>query len=268
MILFVVSNFTFAMPDKMDQSCPLAMKIRQLEEQVNSYETLFSCIIHDLKGKINPAQSFAELAVNESDLSKKQTYIERGSNSLKRVGNYLKALDYLQDILVKNKTALIVNPLLSKEIKNYLKEIYTEKAKKKKIKLTFNANKHDFVFDVPNEGFLISVIGNLVGNALKFTHPNEKVTVSLIKSNISGYGAIKIKDTGIGIPDRVLPHLFEDISGKSRLGTENESSTGLGLLIVKAWIDALGGKIDVVSKDEKGTTFTIHLPLSQIYEYQ
>ena len=102
-------------------------------------------------------------------------------------------------------------------------------------------------------------LGNLVGNAIKFTSPGGSITVTsrMIKNGIS----IKVTDTGCGIPKEELAGLFSEF--KRLKGTANIEGTGLGLFIVRTIVEAHNGTVAVESKESVGTTFTMLLPASR-----
>ena len=108
---------------------------------------------------------------------------------------------------------------------------------------------------------LAQVFNNLVDNALKFTPPNGRVTLSA--SSVGEEMILSIADTGRGVPDEALPHLFDRFyqADPSRPGGERHGA-GLGLAIVQEIVHAHGGRIYLRSQAGRGTTFVIHLPLS------
>jgi signal transduction histidine kinase len=102
------------------------------------------------------------------------------------------------------------------------------------------------------------VIGNLVGNALKFTPRGGRVTVTV---RPSGDGAqIVVADTGVGIDLAELPHIFERFFRGSRANEARGSGSGLGLAIVKSIVDMHAGRVAVDSRVGGGSTFTVTLP--------
>ncbi|GGH08004.1 sensor histidine kinase [Mucilaginibacter phyllosphaerae] len=103
------------------------------------------------------------------------------------------------------------------------------------------------------------VMDNLISNALKFSKETDEVTVQLTreKNNV----IIKVNDKGLGIPQNMLPKLFERFSGAGRIGLKGEQSTGIGLSIVKDIVESHGGNITVQSEEGKGSTFTVMLPM-------
>jgi two-component system OmpR family sensor kinase len=100
------------------------------------------------------------------------------------------------------------------------------------------------------------VISNLVTNAIQYNKPGGEVRIAARRDN--GSTAITVSDTGMGIPSRHLPHVFE----RFYRADESRSSghVGLGLAISKAIIDAHGGAIEVSSQENAGATFTVRLP--------
>ena len=104
------------------------------------------------------------------------------------------------------------------------------------------------------------VLGNLVSNALRYTPTNGSITLSAT-STANGSVQIEVADTGSGIPEADLPHIFNRFYRGDRSRQEGEGESGLGLAIAKSLIVAHGGTIEVASTQGIGTTFTILLPV-------
>jgi two-component system phosphate regulon sensor histidine kinase PhoR len=104
------------------------------------------------------------------------------------------------------------------------------------------------------------VIQNLLGNAAVFTEPGGKVTLSCERK--AGKAVISVADTGVGIAEKDLPHIFESFFHLEKSQSRNLGGTGLGLAICKAIVDAHKGAISVTSRVGKGTTFRVELALS------
>ena len=102
------------------------------------------------------------------------------------------------------------------------------------------------------------VLQNLINNAIKFTE-NGSVTVSA--ECISRALEFQVKDTGIGMPHDMLPSIFQMFRQLDSSNTRSYGGSGVGLYIVKKFVDLLGGKIEVESVLGKGSTFTVTLPL-------
>jgi two-component system, OmpR family, sensor histidine kinase VicK len=101
------------------------------------------------------------------------------------------------------------------------------------------------------------VMDNLISNAIKFSgDTNVEVSLQVLNSQV----IINVKDFGMGIPNDLLPFIFDRFSKASRKGIRGEESVGLGLSIVRQIIKKHGGEIEVDSVEQHGTTFTITLP--------
>ena len=92
-----------------------------------------------------------------------------------------------------------------------------------------------------------SVLNNILTNAIKFSDPASTIDVNAYQS--SGQVYLSVKDTGIGIPNEILRHLFDIKMSTSRHGTKGEIGTGFGMPIMKRFVEMYGGKIEVRSKD-------------------
>lgn len=99
---------------------------------------------------------------------------------------------------------------------------------------------------------------NLVGNALKFTPKEGKITISSVIKNNSV--VVSVTDTGIGMSKENLNKLFKKDEHFTTQGTNNEAGTGLGLLLCRDFVEANGGTISVESELGKGTSFKFDLP--------
>jgi signal transduction histidine kinase len=106
---------------------------------------------------------------------------------------------------------------------------------------------------------MIQALTNLIGNAIKFTRENGHVTVCAQQQGEDL--AIRVSDTGIGIPKEALPKIFEQFY---RVHQPNQQikGTGLGLSIIKKIVEAHRGRTEAESEVDKGTTFTVLLPSS------
>lgn len=103
------------------------------------------------------------------------------------------------------------------------------------------------------------VVDNLVSNAIKFSHPDTRITIG---ARVEGTQfVVWVRDQGLGIPEKDMPRLFSSTQRPGVRPTAGESSTGFGLAIVKRIVEAHGGRIEVESKVGVGSTFRVLLPL-------
>jgi len=106
------------------------------------------------------------------------------------------------------------------------------------------------------------ICNNLVSNAIKYTPEGGSVLVTLKRDE--GETCICVKDSGIGIPDDAIHHLFEDFYRAPNAIAIERQGTGLGLSIVKETVSSFGGRITVESEVGKGSSFTVTLPLFEV----
>ncbi|MDA8611456.1 ATP-binding protein, partial [Candidatus Pacebacteria bacterium] len=189
-----------------------------------------------------------------------------------------KQKEYLDQIAIGNKRMIdLVNSLLdvsrlelgtfsvdpeNADIKKVSDQIFKEIkniSKEKKIKLTKKYEK-----DLPEISIDIKltqmIVQNLLSNAVKYTPEKGKVNFRIFKSgkNIQ----IDVTDTGYGIPDSQKEKIFTKFFRAENVTVLDTEGTGLGLYIIKSVVDTVGGKIWFESKEGKGTTFSVQIPLS------
>ena len=139
-------------------------------------------------------------------------------------------------------------------------------AVKKNLELIFSANEEyiDLYYDAEK---LERVMANLLANAVKFTPVRGKITLGIAQESASseefprGFLRISIADTGIGIPAKKLPYIFDRFYQAADSDERKYGGTGIGLALVKEILKLHRGKITVRSEEGKGTEFTILLPL-------
>jgi heavy metal sensor kinase len=102
---------------------------------------------------------------------------------------------------------------------------------------------------------------NLIDNAIKYNHVRGEIALGLEREN--NMAKITVSDTGIGIPERELPRIFDRFYRVDKARSKSSGGVGLGLSIVKWTVEEHGGRITVASELGKGTTFTIYLPIKQ-----
>jgi signal transduction histidine kinase len=106
---------------------------------------------------------------------------------------------------------------------------------------------------------LVRALTNLVGNAFKFTAPGGKVSIRAEEQ--AGRACISVSDTGRGIPEEQVAHLFNRYWQGEAVQAVERRGVGLGLAITKSIVDAHGGTIEVASRVGEGSTFTVVLPM-------
>jgi signal transduction histidine kinase len=110
-----------------------------------------------------------------------------------------------------------------------------------------------------DEDQVAAIFRNLLSNALKFTPSGGAVDLCAEKEN--GSWRVMISDTGVGMSEEKVRHLFEPNSVTSTLGTENERGLGLGLQICQEFVQSNGGVLSIKSEEGRGSSFQFTLPL-------
>jgi signal transduction histidine kinase len=111
-------------------------------------------------------------------------------------------------------------------------------------------------------GLVERVLENLIANALRHTPKGGKVSVILNPSD--EYINVQVVDTGVGIPENALPHIFDRFYKLASNSGSSPSISGLGLAIAKRILDLHGSTIEVESEPEVGTCFTFRFPLTSV----
>ncbi|NHZ71602.1 MAG: hypothetical protein GWP17_00745 [Aquificales bacterium] len=112
-----------------------------------------------------------------------------------------------------------------------------------------------------NKDTFYLIFKNLVDNAIKFTLSG---TVRIDAYHKDGWIHVIVKDQGIGIPKASLPNLFGRFFRAQTAVERGIAGTGLGLYMVKESVEHFGGIIEVISIDDKGSTFTVRLPIADV----
>ena len=151
-----------------------------------------------------------------------------------------------------NISSVNINDLLEQTLKR-LRPI----ANKKKVEVVMESFR-PVIAEIDEMKFSLAV-SNLVENAIKYNHENGWVHVSLNADH--QYFYIKVEDSGIGIPEKDQPHIFERFYRVDKSHSREIGGTGLGLALVRSAVIAHRGSIKVHSSVGEGTTFTVRIPL-------
>lgn len=238
-----------------------AEKIRELSEFKSQ---LLTNITHEFRTPLTIIQGVSELFQESLTSNIKPAEIKKGYDAIERNShNLLNLVNQMLD-LAKIESKSLELDLASKDLIALIKEVksgLSNAAQKKKISLTFESNLTSLDNDM-DEQKVHTILVNLISNAIKFTPQYGSVSISLDTYNIANNGVarIKIADSGIGIPKGDLEHIFDRFF-QSKTSEESHVGSGIGLSLVKDLINLMNGSIDVESKIDQGTVFTIELPI-------
>lgn len=178
-------------------------------------------------------------------------------SSAERMGKIVRDLLLLAEL--DAKTELKTNAFDLAHLLTEIVEEYKIRFDEKEINVSLQCNGSSLI--ETDKDAIEMVIRNLLENALKYTHSNGVVRVSCQTSGNSI--KIEVLDTGIGIPSESIGKIFDRFYRVDKSRTRSTGGSGLGLSIVKALVDGLGGEITVKSQLGQGSTFTVSLPLSR-----
>jgi two-component system sensor histidine kinase/response regulator len=241
----------------------LEKKVEQRTQELHDLnatkDKFFSIIAHDLKNPFNTLLGFTELILDTLDdftTDKLREIIEILHSTSKQSYALLENLlewSRSQTGRLDMKAEMVDMHDLIEENFNLL----SNQAAKKKVMLSSSVQVHTFAFADAN--MIRTVIRNLISNAIKYTKEGGKINCSSsIKENNL---LVEVSDTGIGIKPQNLEKIFRIDENYSTRGTEDESGTGLGLILCKEFICRNGGNIWAESTFGEGSTFKFTLPL-------
>jgi two-component system phosphate regulon sensor histidine kinase PhoR len=234
-------------------------RARDEAERLNEFKTNFLYMVaHELRSPLSGAQSLVRILVQglAGDLTDQQ------SELLSRVGVRLDfLLSLINDLLTlaASKSIGVDQPLEQVKIQPLVQQVvesFNEEANAKHVVVNFSAPKKNILVNAL-ERELNTVLRNLLGNAIKYTPDGGSVQVDI--SQAQARVRIAVIDTGIGIPEEDLPHIFDEFFRAKNAHQSGIPGTGLGTSIVKQFVERMGGQVEVSSVLGKGTTFTIWL---------
>lgn len=233
----------------------------KLEDIINEKNKLLSIIAHDLKSPLSGIIGIASILVNdfkELPTEKIFNYIQKIYNSNK---NLLRLINNLMDwVNIKSDNISINKEIIT--LKSFLNEVKVNISNNLTLKdITLQINLEDDIKVLADKVMLNSILTNLIYNAIKFSYRGNKIDLNITK-DIDNFATFEVKDYGIGIPEIMLDKIFDITEKTGRPGTEDEKSTGLGLIIVKEFIEKNGGKIWIKSQENVGTSVFFTIPLA------
>ncbi len=236
----------------------------QLRETNKTKDKFFSIIAHDLRSPFNAIIGFSELlsdSYDKFDVSQQKEFIniikESAQNAYKLLDNLLLWSRSQQGVIDFSPTHENLY-LLAEEVAELTKRFL----KDKNIKFSNNILKNIYVN--VDKNMVLTIFRNLINNAIKFTEKGGSITLMSSFFNNdekSEFVKITVKDSGVGISSKNIKKLFSMSENVSTNGTEDETGTGLGLIICKEFVDKHSGKIWVESVVGKGSNFMFTLPV-------
>ena len=247
---------------KLNEKLEIALK--KAEDASLAKTRFLNNMSHDIRTPMNVILGYAQLMEDElkgKDMPETSEHLEK----LKQSGKLLLSIiNNVLDMAQIESGRIEINENYGRigAVRQSLFEIFEDEAKKKNIALHYTINvEHEHVLADTTK--VKEIFVNILGNAIKYTPPGGSVTMSIeeLPCDEPGYIIVRnrVSDTGIGMSEDFLTEIFEAFTREQNTTKSKIAGTGLGMSIVKKYVDLLGGTINVESEPGKGSTFTVTL---------
>ena len=235
--------------------------LEQVEKVSHRKNEFISAVAHELRTPLTSIKGYAAILATGKLGEIPQAVKERLEKVNHHADELVNLINDLLDIsrLESGKTVIHFEPASLKSIADKIVDMLSVQAKDKGIEIVTNLPQ-DYTINVDRMQ-IERVFINLIGNALKFTPEQGKITLSAYPKK--DFIQIDIVDTGIGIPPEAQESIFEEFYRVDNEINQETKGTGLGLSLVKNIVEAHGGTIWVKSKPREGSVFSFLLPANE-----
>ncbi|HEX6647788.1 MAG TPA: ATP-binding protein [Nitrososphaeraceae archaeon] len=240
----------------------LTIQYQKVKESEKMKTEFINIAAHELRTPIQPILGLSDILyskVKDEELHELLDIIMRNAKRLKRLTDNLLDVTKIEcRSLMLNKEKFNMNILISEVLKDYINKQKNQLI----LKIVYDFKRKEDIIVEADRDRLSQVIHNLLDNALKFTTHNNQTIFVIVDKKKEGEEEkkvviVNVKDTGEGIPEKILPKLFSKFSVSN-----STTGTGLGLYICKNIIEAHDGRIWAENNsDENGATFSFTLPI-------
>lgn len=258
-IVFLIVYITTSIVDRLrtqERQCIIANT--KLEEQDRLKSQYVMTVSHDLQESLSAIQSCLKIVLSNLTGSMSEKAREMVGRAEQR-SRYL--LYFVRDLLslsrIRAAGEVAKDKVIIKDVVKRVIEQLNGKVTDKNIRLDLDAFQDTTVW--ANADLIEHVFLNLISNAIKYTPQNGSIHISNQAYNDSNMVQVSVADTGIGIPEDALSHVFEDFYRAENARILVKAGTGLGLSIAKQIVEAHKGKIWIDSKMGKGSTVSFTL---------
>lgn len=245
----------------------ISQQNRQLAELDQLKSQFFTNISHELRTPLTIINGMAGQIVQSPE-----RWLQKGTAMIRRnSANLLNLINQILDLRKLERGSMQVDNIQGDIILylRYLLESFHVLAESKEITIHFLPFSESMIMDFDKEK-VRQIFSNLLSNAIKFTPAQGsiyvRIEIDLLEDQEIPQFCIWVRDTGIGIPQEKLPHIFDRFfqvdSSPEGPGTRKSKGSGVGLSLVKELVLLMGGTIQVSSDPGEGTTFKVYLPIS------
>ena len=240
----------------------LRSALDKAEESNRLKSNLLNNMSHELRTPMNGILGFASILKEEINNPLHKELLDKLMRSSKRL---MSTLNSILDFSMIESNGFELKPRkqnINKAVELNL-PAYTEAAKEKNLSVVYHPRAAEAVSCI-DERFLAQIMDNLIDNAVKFT---QKGTIDIIIDTVSKdnkrWNVIKVRDTGIGIPEESCKVIFQEFRQVSEGTSRNFEGSGLGLTLAKKITEMMNGEISLESVPGKGSEFTLWFPAEE-----
>ena len=253
LLFFVYSNYS----NQRKATAEMALARERAEQSEKFKQQFLANMSHEIRTPMNAVMGMTNLVL-DTPLNEKQKFYLEG---VRKSGETL--LHIINDILdlskiEAGKMELERIDFSLSEVLGQVKQTMQHKAEEKGLQLSACSDQGITDVLTGDPVRLNQVLINLTGNAIKFTEKGG-VTISITQGHVKDMIRFSVTDTGIGIPQDKLQHVFESFAQANASDTRRYGGTGLGLTISKQFVELMGGEITIESKVDSGTTFSFEI---------
>ena len=245
---------------------------KMAEARTSARNDFLANMSHDIRTPMNAIIGYANIARNSiNDPDAVMNAIERiGSSShflLSLINDILDISKIESGRMTLNAAPCDLNALFRR-----IEDITALQAKDKSLQITYDRSTLRHAFVIADELRIEQILINIISNAIKYTPAGKTVDLVCEEQGETDTGKIRyrfiVRDTGIGISEDYLPHIFESFTREENTLTNRVQGTGLGLAITARVVELMGGTIGVQSRPGEGSVFTVVLDLAPAEEMQ
>ena len=256
--IFAVTYSTLDITQQKETENALTVAKERAEELIKLKTNFLANMSHEIRTPLNGILGLAQVIAKETDLNQIKEYVKLQRESGERLLNTLTGILSLSQLEAERKN-LTFKPIAINQIVKENTKSLDALALNKKIFLIAHTYYQE-LYCLGDENLLFKILNNLIGNGIKFTLKGYVLVETGLKPNDPSFIFIRVKDTGIGIQETFLSKIFDPFTQESSGQNRNFEGSGLGLSIIKKYVELLGGNIKVSSKKGQGSIFEITLP--------
>lgn len=229
-------------------------------EQAKSKIDFFTNIAHEFKSPLSLIIAPSSKLLSEETEQEKKALLELIYENAKKLGSLIHfTIEAYQD-REKIKQTFIPTEIEFVEFARCIFNSYRENIKSKQLDFVFDTNREN-IYTRMDIFKMESILNNLLANACKFTPKHGSIMFSLEYNEQAKHLYVKVADTGVGIPEEEIPLVFQRYYQSSRTIKNDKEGTGIGLAIVKEYVEMHNGTV-LLTSDSNGTTVQLTFPIN------